>query len=157
MLELERRRLTEAKKSPDEVTRSVKAFTEFYGLYLVRGMTPGQVIKQHPEWKSLWYDSPDGQYGRPASFYQQLQALNLGEVWQNVSSPVLVIRGANDSIMSRADSEAIAQIVNQVHPGHARYLQIEGAAHDLTVHGKFYDKLVQTILNWIQEQLAPTS
>jgi hypothetical protein len=27
--------------------------------------------------------------------------------------------------MSRADSEAIARIVNQVHPGHARYLQID--------------------------------
>ena len=155
MLDLERRRLTEAKKPPAEVNSSVKAFAEFYGLYLAKGMTPGQVIAQHPEWKSLWYDSPDGQYGRPAAFYQQLQALNLGEVWQNVDSPVLVIRGTNDAIMSRADSEAIAQIVNQAHPGHARYLQIDDMAHDFTVHGKFYDQLIPTILNWIKEQLAP--
>lgn len=155
MLELERRRLTEAKKSPAEVNTSVKDFAEFYGLYLAKGMTPGQVIAQHPEWKSLWYDSPDGQYGRPAAFYQQLQALNLGEVWQNVDSPVLVIRGTNDAIMSRTDSEAIAQIVNQVHPGHARYLEIDDMAHDFTVHGKFYDQLIPTILNWIKEQLAP--
>lgn len=152
MLELERRRLTEAKKSPGEVNRSVKDFAGFYDLYLVKGMTPGQVIAQHPEWKSLWYDSPDGQYGRPAAFYQQLQALNLGEIWQNVSSPVLVIHGTNDSIMSRADSEAIVQIVNQVHPGQARYLQVDGAAHDFTVHAKFYDQLIPTILNWIKEQ-----
>jgi pimeloyl-ACP methyl ester carboxylesterase len=155
MLELERRRLTEAKKSPAEVNSSVKAFAEFYGLYLEKGMTPGQVIAQHPEWKSLWYGSPDGQYGRPAAFYQQLQALNLGEVWQNVNSPVLVIRGANDTIMSRADSEAIAQIVNQAHPGHARYLEIEDMAHDFTVRDKFYDQLIPTVLNWIKEQLAP--
>jgi alpha-beta hydrolase superfamily lysophospholipase len=80
--------------------------------------------------------------------------LNLGEVWQKVNSPVLVIRGTNDSIMSRADSEAIAQIVNQVHPGHARYLEIDSAAHDFTVQGKFYDQLVPTIRNWIEEQLA---
>jgi pimeloyl-ACP methyl ester carboxylesterase len=155
MLELERRRLTEAKKSPSEVNSSVKAFEEFYELYLVKGMTPGQVIAQHPEWKNLWYDSPDGQYGRPAAFYQQLQALNLGEVWQNVNAPVLVIRGTNDTIMSRADSEAIVQIVNQIHPGHARYLQIDEMAHDFTVHDKFYDQLIPTILNWIKEQLAP--
>jgi pimeloyl-ACP methyl ester carboxylesterase len=155
MLELERRRLTEAKKSPAEVNSSVKAFAEFYEQYLVKGMTPGQVIAQHPEWKSLWYDSPDGQYGRPAAFYQQLQALNLGDVWQNVNAPVLVIRGTNDTIMSRADSEAIVQIVNQVHPGHGRYLEIDNMAHDFTVHDRFYDQLIPTILNWIKEQLAP--
>jgi hypothetical protein len=28
-------------------------------------------------------------------------------------------------------------------------------AHDFTVHGKFYDQLTPTILNWIKEQLAP--
>lgn len=153
MLELERRRLA-AKKSPAEVNSSVKAFAEFYDLYLVKGMTPGQVIAQHPEWKSLWYDSPDGQYGRPAAFYQQLQALNLGELWQALKAPVLVIHGSNDTIMSRADSEAIAQIVNQSHPGHARYVEIDDMAHDFIVHGKFYDPLVATILNWIKEQLA---
>ena len=154
MLELERRRLTEAKRSPAEINSSVKAFAEFYDLYLVKGMSPGQVIAQHPEWKSLWYDSPDGQYGRPVAFYQQLQALNLGEVWQNVKTPVLVVHGTDDTIMSRADSEAIAHIINQVHPGHARYVEIEEMAHDFTVHGKFYEQLVPTILNWMKEQLA---
>lgn len=154
MLELERRRLTEAKKSPAEINSSVKAFAEFYELYLVKGMNPGQAIAQQPEWKSLWYDSPDGQYGRPAAFYQQLQALNLGEVWQNVNAPVLVVHGTADTIMSRADSEAIAQIVNQVHPGGARYVEIDKMAHDFTVHGKFYEQLVPTILNWMKEQLA---
>lgn len=98
--------------------------------------------------------SPDGHYGRPAACYQQLQALNLGERWQGVNAPVLVIHGANDTIMNRADSEAIAQIVNQTHPGHARYLEIDDMAHDFIVHGKFYDPLIPTILNWIKEQLA---
>jgi pimeloyl-ACP methyl ester carboxylesterase len=154
MLELERRRLTEAKKSPSEINSSVKAFAEFYDLYLVKGMSPGQVTAKHPEWKSLWYDSSEGQYGRPAAFYQQLQALNLGEVWQNVKTPVLVVHGTDDTIMSNADSEAIAHIVNQVHPGHARYVQIDEMSHDFTVHGKFYNQLVPTILNWMKEQLA---
>src|SRR5579859_449844 len=124
MLDLERRRLMEDGTPPAEVNTAVKAFVEFYTLYLMKGLTPGQVIAQHPEWKSLWYDMPGGQYGRPAAFYQQLQALNLGDAWQKVNEPVLVIRGTGDNIMSRSDSEAIARIVNQVHPGHARYLQI---------------------------------
>lgn len=154
MLELERRRLARMKKSPAEVNSSLKAFAEFYELYLEKGKTPGQVLEQHPEWKNLWYDSLEGQYGRPAAFYQQLQALNLGEVWQSVTAPVLVIHGASDTVMSDADSEAISQIVNQVHPGHARYLQIDGMAHDLTVGNKFYDPVVPTILNWMREQIA---
>jgi len=154
MLDLERRRLMEAGKPPAEVNTDVKAFVEFYTLYLMKGMTPAQIIAQHPEWKTLWYDSPDGQYGRPAAFYQQLQALNLGDAWQQVSEPVLVIRGSGDNIMSRADSEAIARIVNQIHPGHARYLQIDDMTHAFTVNGKFYDELIPTILNWMKEQLA---
>jgi pimeloyl-ACP methyl ester carboxylesterase len=153
MLDLERRRLMEKGEAPAEVNIAVKGFVEFYTLYLMKGQTPGQIIAQHPEWKSLWYDAPDGQYGRPAAFYQQLQGLNLGEAWQKVTQPVLVIRGTGDNIMSRSDSEAIVRIVNQVHPGHARYLQIEGMAHDFTIDGKFYDELVPTILKWMKEQL----
>src|ERR1700724_1711707 len=154
MLDLERRRLMEEGKPPAEVNTAVKAFVEFYTLYLMKEMTPGQIIAQHPEWKSLWYDSPDGQYGRPAAFYQQLQALNLGDIWQKVNEPVLVIRGTADNIMSRADSEAIARIVNQVHPGHARYLQIDDMTHGFSVNGKFYEELIPTILTWMKEQLA---
>jgi pimeloyl-ACP methyl ester carboxylesterase len=154
MLDLERRRLTEEGKPPAEVNISVKAFVEFYTFYLMRGMTPRQIISQHPEWKNLWYDSPDGQYGRPAAFYQQLQALNLGEAWQRVNEPVLVVRGTGDNIMSRSDSEAIARTVNQVHPGHARYLQIDEMTHGFTVHEKFYEELVPTILAWMKEQLG---
>jgi pimeloyl-ACP methyl ester carboxylesterase len=153
MLELERRRLTIAGKSPAEVNDSVKAFADFYTLYLIKGMTPGQVVAQHPEWKTLWYDSPDGQYGRPAAFYQQLQRLNLGEVWQKVNAPVLVIHGTGDTVMSRADSEAIAQIVNQVHPGHARYMEIVDMSHDFQVNGKFDDELVPLMLQWMKQQL----
>jgi pimeloyl-ACP methyl ester carboxylesterase len=154
MLDLERRRLMEEGKSPAEVNSSVKAFVEFYTLYLMKGMTPGQVIAQHPEWKSLWYDSPDGQYGRPAAFYQQLQALNLGEVWQHVKVPVLVIRGTSDNIMSRADAEAIVRTVNQVDSGRARYLQIDDMTHGMTVNGKFHDPLIPTVLDWMKEQLV---
>jgi pimeloyl-ACP methyl ester carboxylesterase len=153
MLELERLRLTSEGKSPAVVNTAVKGFTEFYNLYLIKGMTPGQVLAQHPEWKDLWYDAPDGQYGRPAAFYQQLQSLNLGDAWQKIESPVLVIRGAADSIMSRADSQAIAQIVNQSHPGRARYWEVDGMDHGFTVKGKFQDDLVPTVLAWMKEQL----
>jgi alpha-beta hydrolase superfamily lysophospholipase len=55
-----------------------------------------------------------------------------------VSAPVVVIRGSAEEIMSRADSEAITESVNRAHPGKARYLEIPGMTHGLSVDGKFH-------------------
>lgn len=154
MLENERVRLTTEGKSAGEVTGALKAFAQFYDLYLIQGQTPGEILRQHPQWKDLWYDDPDGQYGRPASFYQQLQVLNLGEVWQNVDVPVLVIRGSKDTVMSHADSAAIAEIVNRAHPGKARYVEVEGMTHGFTVDKKFHSELIPMILDWMKKTLA---
>ena len=154
MIENERVRLVSEGKSAAEANDDIKAFTQFYDLYLIQGQTPGEVLRQHPQWKDLWYDSADGQYGRPAAFYQQLQTLNLGRVWQDVDAPVLVIRGSKDTIMSRADSSTIAETVNRVHPGKARYVEVDGMTHGFSVDMKFHADVVTTILNWAKEQLA---
>ena len=153
MLENERVRLTTSHKPAAEVNDAVKAFTTFYNSYLIQGETPGEIIRQHPQWKALWYDAPDGQYGRPAAFYQQLQAVNLGEAWQKVDVPVLVIHGTADTIMSHADSVAIADIVNAAHPGRARFVEVPGMGHDFTVNKKFHAELVPLILNWMKQAL----
>ena len=153
MLENERVRLAANKKlSAGEVNDSVRAFTDFYSLYLIHRMKPGEILAQHTDWKSLWYDTPDGQYGRPAAFYQQLQDLNLGQVWESVNAPVLVIHGSADTIMSQSDSRAIADIVNRAHPGRASYREIEGADHLLAVHNKLDEKVVPLMLDWMRKQ-----
>jgi uncharacterized protein len=154
MIENERVRLTTAGQSAARVNETIKVFARFYNLYLIGGQTPGQVLAEHPQWKDLWYDAPEGQYGRPAAFYQQLQALNLGELWHNVEAPVLVIRGSEDTIMSRADSSAIAEIVNRTHPGRARYVEVDGMTHGFTVDKEFHAQVVSIILDWAREQLA---
>jgi pimeloyl-ACP methyl ester carboxylesterase len=157
MIEHERRRLTGSGKSAAEVNDGVKSFARLYDLYLNQGMTPGQTIAQHPEWKDLWYDAPDGQYGRPAAFYQQLQSLNLGRVWQGVNAPVLVVYGTADTVMSRADSDAIAETVNGVHPGAARNYVVERMNHLFEIDKKFDGALVPELLTWMKETLAASS
>jgi pimeloyl-ACP methyl ester carboxylesterase len=151
MLELERGRLTQAGKSPGEVHQQIQVFSEFYDLYLNQHMTPGEVIQKHPQWKSLWYDEPSGQYGRPASFYQQLQSVNLGEAWDKVTVPVLVVHGTADTVMSAADSKAIPDIVNHGHPGLARYVEVKDADHLLSVHDKLEDSVARLMLEWLRE------
>ena len=155
MLENERVRLTRDKKlSAAEINNSMRAFTDFYSFYLIHEMTPGEIIAQHPEWKGLWYDAPDGQYGRPAAFYQQLQNLNLGKVWQEVDAPVLVLHGTSDTIMSPSDSRAIADIVNRAHPGHATYAEIQDADHLLAVHNELEEHVVPMMIDWMRKQLG---
>ena len=154
MLELERVRLSaDAHKTPAEVNTSLRAFTDFYGLYLNQKRTPGEILKLHPEWAKLWYDQPDGQYGRPAAFYQQLQDLNLGEAWSGANAPVLVLRGSSDSIMSHNDSAAIADIANRKTPGQAEFFEVPSADHLLSIHGKLADSVVPTMLDWIKKRL----
>jgi pimeloyl-ACP methyl ester carboxylesterase len=143
-------RLAAAGKSPADINAAMKVFPSFYNLYLNERQTPGEVLATHPDWKELWYDAPEGQYGRPAAFYQQLQALNLGQVWQEVSVSVLVLHGSADEIMSKADSQAIADSVNRAHPGYATYVEIAGANHALAIGHTLDDKVVPTILEWLR-------
>jgi len=154
MLEMERKSLDrDSNRTPAQANSGIKGLTDFYSLYLIHGKTPGEIIKDHPEWKSLWHDDPDGQYGRPAAFYQQLQALNLGKIWQDVSAPVLVLHGTADTIMSHADSIAIADTVNRAHPGHAEFIEMDGGDHLLASHNKLLDSVVPKILDWMHKQL----
>jgi alpha-beta hydrolase superfamily lysophospholipase len=157
MLEMERGSLArEGSLTSAQIDEAMKNLSAFYKSYLIERKTPGDILKEHPEWKSLWHDEPDGQYGRPASFYQQLQALNLGKVWQEVSAPVLVLHGTADTIMSRADSIAIADTVNRAHPGRAEFLEIDGADHLLASHNKLVNSVVPKMLAWMRKQSGIT-
>jgi len=86
-----------------------------------------------------------------------LQALNLSKAWQEVSAPVLAMHGTADTIMSRADSIAIADIVNRARPGHAEFVEIEGGDHLLASHNKLIDSIVPKMLDWMCRQLAATN
>jgi pimeloyl-ACP methyl ester carboxylesterase len=160
MLAIERGRLALSGSTPAQVNDTMNKFIEFYQMYLIQKMTPGQVLAKKPEWRSIWYDTDTTQYGRPAAFYQQLQDLNLGEAWAKVEAPVLVIRGEYDWIMPRADGEAIADIVNQTRSGRAKYVELPRVSHGLFQHptlkdtmggpSEYYkpvEKLVQDFLN----------
>lgn len=129
MLELERRRLKLSGKKPGEVSESMKGYAEFYTDYLQRKMTPGAIVKAKPALSSLWDDEPERQYGRPASFFHQLQDLNLSASWEKVDAPVLVMHGEYDWIMSRDDHELIAEIVNSKQAGRARFVELPKTDH----------------------------
>jgi pimeloyl-ACP methyl ester carboxylesterase len=109
--------------------RVARLYTE----YLIDGQSPRTIVAREPQLQSIWPEGRDLDhlYGRPISYYQQLQRLNLAKAWLDVRRPVLILRGEYDWIMSRDDSETIAAIVNQNSPGAAQLVEIPDAGHAL--------------------------
>jgi pimeloyl-ACP methyl ester carboxylesterase len=161
MLELERERLKLSGRSPENINDDLKLFADLYVRYLVAGQKPGAIIEADARFKPIWYDKPDSQYGRPAAFYQQLQALNLEREWSRVKAPVLVVRGGYDWIMSERDAAAIADAVNRASAGRARFVTRPHMDHFLVLHDnyansmndnseKFDDGVVTEVLAWLK-------
>lgn len=163
MLEHERRRLRLSGVPAPEIARRMQQYATFYDLYLNLKMTPGQIIAQHPAFKSIWYDEAQHQYGRPAAFYHQLQDLNLAEAWDRVEAPVLAVHGEFDWVMSADDQQLLVNRLNANHPGSAEYLDWPHADHLLYTHAteqkafgrdpdKIYDRrLSDSVLDWLKK------
>lgn len=162
MIDLERRRVALAGTDPAKATPLIKALSEFHAAYLFDRLTPAEVIERRPRLKGVWYDKPDSQYGRPASFYHQLQALDLAAAWGRVRAPTLVVWGEYDWIMDRADQEQIVRLVGD----RARLLVVPRADHVFTQHpdaqtafrkmgqGDYPAAAAQEILSFLQASLG---
>jgi pimeloyl-ACP methyl ester carboxylesterase len=129
MIELERRRMFLSGKSQSETSLLMPGYVGFYTEYLVREKTPEQVLQERPEWKALWYDDKTHQYGRPSSFYHQVQQRNFFNQWSQVNVPVLIIAGEFDWIMTLEDSQILQQVINTNHPGNATLYVAPGMNH----------------------------
>jgi pimeloyl-ACP methyl ester carboxylesterase len=161
MLEIERRRLSLSGAEPGEVSRQMKGMAELYDLYLNGRRTPGDIVRERPRLAPLWNDEPAHQYGRPASFFHQLQDANLAAAWQKVRAPVLSIHGEYDWIMSREDHELIASWVNRNRPGAGRFVSIPKVDHGYRRYaspeaafrnegGVYAQEVSDTILDWLR-------
>jgi pimeloyl-ACP methyl ester carboxylesterase len=162
MMEVERRRLTLRGEEPGDVSTKMKATAELYDRYLNGRRTPGDVIRDHPHLAPLWPGDPVRQYGRPAAFYWQLQALNLAEVWSKVDVPTLALWGEHDWVMSREDHELIAALVNRNRPGAGTFRAVPKMNHGYNIHasleqslrdpdsGRFHEPLVDEIVAWMK-------
>ncbi len=162
MLEHERRRLRLSGVAPADISERMRSYATFYDRYLNARRAPAEVIQEHPEFKAIWYDEPEHQYGRPAAFYQQLQALNLAAAWDKVDVPVFAVHGEYDWVMSRDDFVLLVNRLNEKHPGSAIFTDWPHADHVLYTHATEHDafghdpvrkydpKLTETVLEWLR-------
>jgi pimeloyl-ACP methyl ester carboxylesterase len=129
MLEIERRRLSLSGHRPNEINGLMKSVEALYSAYLLEQKTPREIFAAHPQLKGLWEGDSDQQYGRPPTYYQQLQGLDLMAAWADVRAPVLALHGEYDWIMSGSDIQIIAELVNRNSPGAAQFLELAHAGH----------------------------
>ena len=165
MLDIERRRFALMKKPPGEVTDRIKLATTLYYEWLINGRSVPEILNEKPELAELWPEGKDEThlYGRPLKFYQDLQKLNLARAWYRVRLPALILHGQYDWIMSREDSELIAQYVNTNFPGAARFVELadtgHGGQHYLSMadafagkQAPFDPKIIRTMTDWLEQQ-----
>ena len=134
MLDLERRRLVLSHTPLDRIDSAMAGFSAFYSKYLLEQMTPGEVLRQRPDLRTLWYDKDDSQYGRPTAFYQQLQRLDLAAAWGRVRVPSLIVWGEYDWIMDKSDQQQMVALVNADGVERATLLIVPGADHNFGRH-----------------------
>jgi len=163
MLEHERRRMSLKALPESDINRRLKKYETFYELYLNHQQTPGQITNEHPTLAEVWYDEPERQYGRPARYYHQLQALNLAEAWHKVTAPVLAVHGEYDWVMSGDDYRLLVNALNASRAGTAELVEWPHADHVLFTHAsaqkafgrdpdqRYDPKLSERVLDWLKK------
>ena len=165
MLEIERRRLMLSGAAPDSIAASMRGYADLYAAYLNGGATPGEVITRRPDLKALWTDDPAHQYGRPARYYQQAQALDVWGAWLAQTAPALLVHGEYDWIMSAEDPALVVRALNAKRPGQAILLVAPGMDHDFDRYptqaaafagegGVFDQDSAGRIVAWIRQRFA---
>ena len=131
MLEIERRRLSLSGHAAAELNPLMKEVAELYSAYLLGRESPAAIFARRPELQKYWEGDPHQQYGRPVTYYQQLEDLNLMGAWSAVRVPLLALHGEYDWIMSRSDLEMMASLVNHNAPGAAEFVELPATGHTL--------------------------
>ena len=138
------------------------------------------IMKKHPkdvavndEIKSIMkdymeFDGGDMVWSRNYRFWQELQDLNMPQVWKDVKANVLVIRGEGDiEAFSNVDHQDIVSIVNLYNPGKGKFLLIPNMDHGFAKSktpeesfknrtqpgyyaNNFNDAIIDEVSNWIE-------
>jgi pimeloyl-ACP methyl ester carboxylesterase len=139
MLEIERRRLALSGTPASALNARMHDVEQLYSAYLLEQQSPRTIFARTPALQSLWEGDAEHQYERPVSYYQQLQGLDLMQAWSSVRVPLLALHGEFDWIMSRADLEIMAELVNHNAPGAARFMELPRTGHTLEHYASLED------------------
>jgi pimeloyl-ACP methyl ester carboxylesterase len=163
MLEIERRILNF--KGFDESTVNNKMNEAYIPLYygmLIQKKSYQDVINDYPALARDNYHDNEHMYGRPMTFYHQLQNFDVSGQWQQLKVPARIRWGTNDWIMSEYDNDMIVQILEAANHSDFELYKHPGLDHWQTIHttalnsfkgekGHWDEAISQVILDWLKK------
>ena len=163
MLEIERRiRIFQGDTEAEIVQKMNKYYIPLYYGMLIKKKTYEEIVSSTPALREFNYHGAAHMYGRPVSYYHQLQDFNLAGAWESLKAPVRILRGTNDWIMSSFDNHMIIDVLRR--NGHKDHLLYEypGLDHWNTIHKTAKDSFdgkagtwdpgtIDKVIEWAQE------
>jgi len=163
MLEIERR--IKSMEGNDETTVNQmmnRAYIPLYYGMLVEKLSYQQVVERSPLLATYNYHDGGHMYGRPVSFYHQLQDFDVAGNWEKVSVPVRIRWGTNDWIMSEADNDMIVTALQGAGNSDVILLKYPGLDHFDTIQptmlasftgeaGQWDDEISGQLVRWAKE------
>jgi pimeloyl-ACP methyl ester carboxylesterase len=157
---------------PAEVHHRMLRSLRFNQQYLLGRKTPAEVVAADPSLQGVW-ESMRGtaeappHYGRPYSWHWQAAQKNYLAAWAELRAPVLVAYAEFDQFEPQGSHQVIADTVNRLRPGTARFIVLDRVDHSL---GRCPDALAAyreqgcepareallgPMLAWLKEQTDP--
>ena len=148
-----------------KLNQEMKSVGAYLFAYLVQKKSPRQIAAEDPALGAVWSrivgTEGDLHYGRPLAFHQQAQEQDWTAAWSRVRSPVLVFSAEFDWYEDPASARLIAHVVNQNHPGKARFVVVPKTDHHFNAYASPEDAVaeknrrvneepvVREILSWL--------
>lgn len=163
MLEIERRIKTMEGNDQTTVNRMMnQAYIPLYYGMLIEKKSYREVIERSPLLATYNYHDDAHMYGRPVSFYHQLQDFDVAGNWQKLSVPARIRWGTNDWIMSEYDNDMIVEtlahagnrdVVLYKYPGLDHFDSIAASmeASYAGEPGTWDDRISGQLIDWAKE------
>jgi pimeloyl-ACP methyl ester carboxylesterase len=102
-------------------------FLELHALVCKSGLSSHQALEKRPDLRPFASGINDKTvFGRPSSFFHQLERAEVAAAWRAVRAPVLVLRGENDVVCGAEEGRAIAAMTN------GSFRELAGTGHELS-------------------------
>lgn len=115
-----------------ELDGSARDIVAALHLLFNENLSPEEAKTKYPKYAKAITDMvPDGEHfsGIGMPFWRGCFAQNYASFWEKLDTNVLSVYGACDFVAERIDHPMIADVVNSVHPGKAKFVEIPNSDH----------------------------
>jgi len=131
-LENIRRQMELADTDPSAIDRDIRAEAALATYLFAEKLSPKEIVTRYPHLRErIEQTITEDRYfvDRSLTFFRQLADKNLGAAWESFGGHALAIWGKSDFVSNEDDHALIARIVNRDHPGHGKFLALDGIDH----------------------------